>query len=222
MDTPAECKRNVKPRLSWKAQGDKSEPQWTVRPPYNVEHNLSISTRLETRSLIDAAVHGDGDAFALLVRPSLPAALASATLIAGSRCDGADAVQDALVAAWRGLASLRDPQAFPSWFRKLAVRSAMRTARRRRRIRVAELGLDVEVTDAGYVSMDRLLEIRNLDRAFDRLDPKDRLVLALRHACDLSTEEIATTLSVPAGTVKSRVHSAMQRLRAAYEAEERR
>jgi RNA polymerase sigma-70 factor, ECF subfamily len=187
-----------------------------------VEQNLTISTHPDARSLVDAARDGDGEAFARLVAPNLPAALAVATLIAGSRADGSDAVQDALIAAWRGLHSLRDPAAFPSWFRKLTVRSAMKAAGRRRRIRIAELSLDEPGADAGNNTLDRALELRALDRAFDRLEPKDRTILALRHARDFSTQSIAEVLSVPEGTVKSRVHSAMQRLRAAYEAEDRR
>jgi RNA polymerase sigma-70 factor (ECF subfamily) len=63
---------------------------------------------------------------------------------------------------------------------------------------------------------------RTLGRAFDRLDPDDRLILALHHYLGLSVAETATHLSIPAGTVKSRVHAAMDRLRAAYDAEERR
>jgi RNA polymerase sigma-70 factor (ECF subfamily) len=200
----------------------KSEPNVGVAAPYIVEHNLSISTHPDTRSLVNAARSGDGEAFARLVGPNLPAALVVASLIAGSSADGSDAVQDALVAAWRGLRSLRDPAAFPSWFRKLTVRSAMKTAGRRRHIRIAEFSLDEPGADAGHDPLDRALELRALDRAFDRLEPKDRTILALRHAGDLTTQSIAEVLSVPEGTVKSRVHSAMQRLRAAYEAEDRR
>lgn len=187
-----------------------------------MERNLSISTRLDSGSLVDAARDGNGDAFAMLVESSLPAALAVATLITGSRSDGSDAVQEALVAAWRGLSSLRDPAAFPSWFRTLTVRSAMKAARHSRKARIGEIGLDDVASEAVRNSIDRQIELRVLDRAFDRLDLKDRTVLALRHGAGLSTEAVAATLSIPEGTVKSRVHSAMQRLRAAYEAEERR
>ena len=61
-----------------------------------------------------------------------------------------------------------------------------------------------------------------LDRAFDRLSTDDRTLLTLRHLWDLPGAEIAQHLGIPEGTVKSRVHAAMNRLRAAYEAEERR
>jgi RNA polymerase sigma factor (sigma-70 family) len=187
-----------------------------------VEQNLSLSSISEFEPLVVAARDGDGKAFALLVQPCLSSCLAAAVVITGSSQDGSDAMQEALIAAWRGLGSLRDPAAFPSWFRKLVVRAAMKAARRRRGIRVTEMVLEAAPLHRADDSFDRMLEIRVLDRAFDRLDPKDRMVLALRYASGLSTEEIAGTLSIPEGTVKSRVHSAMQRLRAAYAAEERR
>lgn len=187
-----------------------------------MERNLTISTRSDAKPLVEAARSGDGAAFAQLVEPCIPSALALATLIAGSQSDGADAVQDALLAAWRSLGSLKEAAAFPSWFRTLAVRSAMKAGRHRQQIRFKELELDDAADYAQPDLVDRGFEFRILDRAFDRLEAKDRLILALRHANNLSTEAIAATLSIPEGTVKSRVHSAMQRLRAAYEAEERR
>ena len=61
-----------------------------------------------------------------------------------------------------------------------------------------------------------------LGRAFDRLDPKDRLILTLHHFWRLPVAETAGHLGIPEGTVKSRVHHALGRLRAAYDAEERR
>jgi RNA polymerase sigma-70 factor (ECF subfamily) len=170
---------------------------------------------------------GDGEAFAALVRPCLAAALATATVVTGSHADGADAVQDALISAWRGLPGLRDPAAFPAWFRRHVVRSAIHIAERSRRHRVVDLDIATPEADAlaaidGNRALDREFERRQMDRAFVRLDPKDRLILALRHSWDLPVAEVAQALGIPEGTVKSRVHQALKRLRAAYEAEERR
>jgi len=71
-------------------------------------------------------------------------------------------------------------------------------------------------------AIERAVERRTLGRAFDRLDPDDRLILTLHHFLGLPGAETATHLAIPIGTVKSRVHAAMERLRAAYDAEERR
>lgn len=169
------------------------------------------------RPLVVAAVAGDRDAFRLLVEPLVGMALGAATIITRSPADGADAVQDALLSAWRGLPQLREPEAFPAWFRQHVVRAAVRATRKRGR--VVELDVDVpDLTD----HLDRAMERRTLGRAFDRLDPDDRLLLTLHHFWGLQIAETATYLGIPSGTVKSRIHAAMARLRAAYDAEERR
>lgn len=172
-------------------------------------------TRL--RPLVDAAIAGDRDAFRLLVEPVVPRSLGLATLLTRSQSDAADAVQDALLSAWRGLPALRDPDAFPAWFRQHVVRAAMRTAKRRGRV----LELEVDTPDAPD-ALERALARRTLGRAFDRLGPDDRLILTLHHFLGLPVAETATHLGIPPGTVKSRVHAATARLRAAYDAEERR
>jgi RNA polymerase sigma factor (sigma-70 family) len=168
--------------------------------------------------LVRAAVAGDRGAFATLVEPSLAVALGGAIALTGSHADGADAVQDALLAAWQGLDRLRDPAAFPAWFRTHVVRAAIRVARRRGR--VVELDLAIEPSDP--TSLDRTLERRLLARAFDRLSPDDRALLTMRHLWDAPVAEVAEAIGIPAGTVKSRTHAAMARLRAAYDAEARR
>ena len=173
------------------------------------------SSRL--RPLVAAAIAGDRDAFRVLVEPVVPRALGLAAILTRSQTDAEDAVQDALLTAWRGLPGLRDADAFPAWFRQHVVRSAMRTAKRRGRV----LELDLNAPDAAD-ALDRAVEQRTLGRAFDRLEPDDRLLLTLHHYLGLPVAETATHLAIPIGTVKSRVHAAMGRLRAAYDAEERR
>ncbi len=183
---------------------------------------MELSLTMEAPALgelVAAARRGDHDAFTFLVSPHLETALRVARVVAGSPDDGTDAVQDALLSAWQGIGSLRDPQAFPAWFRRHVTRSAMKQAKRRGRGRVTEL--DVEAA-APVDMLDRAFAVRELDRAFDRLSTDDRTILTLRHLWDLPGAEIAQHLGIPEGTVKSRVHAAMNRLRAAYEAEERR
>jgi RNA polymerase sigma-70 factor (ECF subfamily) len=169
------------------------------------------------QSLVDAAVSGDREAFAALVGPELASALGGATIIAGSHADGADAVQEALLSAWLGLDALRDPDAFPAWFRRHVVRAAVRIARGR--ARVFELDPSQLEPDGG---VDRALAERQLARAFAKLEPGDRAVLTLRQLWDLPVDEASAVLGVPPGTVKSRLHHAMTRLRAAFDAEDRR
>jgi RNA polymerase sigma-70 factor (ECF subfamily) len=166
--------------------------------------------------LVEAACAGDRDAFGRLVGPYLASALGAATLIAGNDSDGADAAQDALLIAWQRLSELRNAEAFPAWFRSIVVRAALATARRTRHI----VELDMTVA-APLDQLDRALDLRTLRHALVRLDHKDRVLLTLHHYWELPVAETARLLGVPEGTVKSRVHHAMQRLRAAYDAEER-
>jgi RNA polymerase sigma-70 factor, ECF subfamily len=167
--------------------------------------------------LVERAVSGDRGAFDRLVEPYLAVALGAARLITGQEADAADAVQDALLRAWQGLGDLRDPLLFPAWFRQIVVRSATRFARRRGQ--VLELNLEAPgSTD----SLEREFDRRQLARAFDRLDSKDRALLTLHHYWQLPVAESARLLGLPEGTVRSRVHHAMRRLRAGYDAEVRR
>jgi len=170
-----------------------------------------------TAGLVAAARRGDRDAFRMLVEPDLAAALGTARIVTRSEADASDAVQEALLSAWQGLDSLREPDAFRAWFRRHVVRAALRAATRRGRV----LELDLAAI-APEGELDRALEKRTLGRAFGRLDARDRLLLTLHHFWDLPIAETAAHLGIPEGTVKSRVHYAMDRLRAAYAAEERR
>lgn len=175
--------------------------------------------RTSLEPLVTAARAGERDAFRALVEPHLGIALGVSTILTGSAADGADAVQEALLSAWQGLDSLREPDAFPAWFRRHVIRAASRASRARDRGRVVELDASLALaTD----DLDRVIEGRTLGRAFDRLDGADRLLLTLRHVWGLPVAESAEILDVPEGTVKSRLHYAMQRLRAAYDAEDRR
>jgi RNA polymerase sigma factor (sigma-70 family) len=167
--------------------------------------------------LVAAARAGDRDAFRALVEPDLGAAIGSATILTGSRADAADAVQEALLSAWQGLGSLREPDAFPAWFRRQVIRAATRIAGRHGRI----VELDLEMPGSTG-DMEREVERRTLARAFRALSPDDRLLLTLHHFWGLPVTETAAHLRIPEGTVKSRVHYAMERLRAAYDAEDRR
>jgi RNA polymerase sigma-70 factor, ECF subfamily len=194
----------------------KNEPNDSSGALVGMESDLT-STSAGRAALVESARAGSRDAFGQLVSPHLAAALGTARLVAGSAEDGADAVQEALLSAWQGLDSLRDPDAFPAWFRRQVVRAALRSAKRQHRL--TELNLEHPAPGG---ALEQALAVRQLDRAFDQLDPGDRVVLALRHAWDLPGIEIARLLEIPEGTVKSRVHAALTRLRAAYDAEDRR
>jgi RNA polymerase sigma-70 factor (ECF subfamily) len=167
--------------------------------------------------LVERAVRGDRGAFERLVEPHLRVALGAAHLITGNEADAADAVQDALLKTWQSLDSLRDPKVFPAWFRRIVIRSATGGAQGRQRL----VELDLEAP-APADTLEREFDRRQLARAFARLEPKDRVLLTLHHYWQMPVAESAALLGLPEGTVRSRVHHALERLRASYDAEDRR
>ena len=170
--------------------------------------------------LVDAAVRGDRGAFERLVEPYLSVALGAARLITGNESDAGDAVQDALLASWQSLDDLRNPELFAAWFRKIVIRSSTRCVQRRRHL--VEMDLESQDPAGAADSVEREFDRRQLARAFARLDPKDRVLLTLHHYWQMPVAETAQLLGLPEGTVRSRVHHALRRLRAGFEAEERR
>lgn len=206
-------------RRDGNVKGAKIEPIPAAGPPIDMEAAFDpvLAEPLGTAALVAAARRGDRDAFGRLVEPELPIALGACAVLTRSQADAADAVQEALVSAWRGLGSLRDPLAFRAWFRTHVVRSAVRVVKRRGR--VVELDLAAAAPDG---ELERAVERRLLGRAFDRLTADDRLLLTLRHLWDAPVAEVAAILGVPEGTVKSRTSAALERLRVAYDAETRR
>jgi DNA-directed RNA polymerase specialized sigma24 family protein len=85
------------------------------------------------RDLIERAMAGDHDAFSELARAAIARLYAAAQLILRDPVASEDAIQETLVAAWRDLSALRDPDRFDAWLHRLLVRACYREARRGRR-----------------------------------------------------------------------------------------
>lgn len=172
------------------------------------------------RELVLRAQRGEEAAFASLALDIGDRLHATAHHILGDPDLAADAVQVALIDMWRKLPQLREPEAFRAWAYRIVVRSAHAEIARRARWRVAGSPVEVE-PDAGRDEMRGVDDRDQLERGFGRLGVEHRTVLVLKHYAGLSNPEIATALSVPEGTVRSRLFHAMQTLRAALEADQR-
>ena len=165
---------------------------------------------------------GDPSAFEALVEPRVVPMTRTAMAILGSEADARDAVQDALVMAWRELASLRDPDAFDAWLTRILVNRCKRGLRGVATRRVREVPVDALTGTAEPGSPDSAsasLERRALERAFERLSIDERTLLVLHHLEGRSLESIAAVLKVPTGTAKSRLHAARKALEKALERE---
>ena len=172
------------------------------------------------RDLVERARRGDHDAFATLAGAAISRLDSAAWLILRDREQASDAVQNALVRAWRDLPTLRDPDRFDAWLHRLLVRACIDEARRLRRHRV-DLHLDnltpIPIAGAESTIVDR----DQIERGFVRLTPELRAVVVLHHYLDLSLPDVAASLEIPLGTAKSRLHRALGLLRAALDADAR-
>jgi RNA polymerase sigma-70 factor (ECF subfamily) len=176
------------------------------------------------RDLVERAKAGDHDAFSELARVSIGRLYVVARLILRDDGKAEDATQEALLAAWRHLAGLRDPDRFEAWLHRLLVNACYREARKGRRRRSIEVHVDpLTMPEApGAVDSDFDLADRDqLERGFRRLDVDQRTVLVMHYYLGFSLDDAAEVLGVPPGTVRSRLHRAINAMRAALEADAR-
>ena len=170
------------------------------------------------RDLVVRAQGGDREAFAALVGLTSDRMYALAARILRDNDLAEDALQGALIAAWRQLPALRDPDRYEAWVRKVLVNACYAEARRRRSWATNIRVLPVD----GPAGPDELISVDDrdaLDRAFRRLSVEQRAVFVLHHHQGLPLVEIAETLGIPAGTARSRLHYATRVLRGAIEAD---
>ncbi len=171
--------------------------------------------------LVERAQRGDHQAFAVLAGAAINRLDAAARLILRDPELARDAVQEALVRAWRDLPGLRDPDRFEAWLHRLLVHACLDLARSRRRHR-SEVELR-PIDDSPAPDELTSVAIRDeLSRGFRRLEPDQRAVIVLHYYLGLPLPEAAATLGLPLGTAKSRLSRALQALRAALDAESRR
>jgi RNA polymerase sigma-70 factor (ECF subfamily) len=172
------------------------------------------------QALVDLARRGDEEAFADLARAVGDRLMAIAFRILRDADRAEDAVQHTLVTAWRELPTLRDDDRFDAWLRRILVHACYAEARRRR-IWAANVRLLPTDEPDGSDDMAAVVERDRLERGFRRLTPEHRAIFVLHHYVGLTLPEVADELGLPLGTVKSRLHYAVQALRAALDADAR-
>ena len=163
------------------------------------------------------------EAFANVMERQLDAAYRLAAVILGDAAEAEDAVHDAAVSAWRSRDLLRDPARFEAWFSRIVVNGCRDRLRARRRHAIVELpaaALDVAGAREHPDPLGALAARDSIARGFALLEPDERIVLVLRFWRDLPIDEIAERTGVPSGTVKSRLHHALARLRSALAVDE--
>ena len=166
------------------------------------------------RGRVDAAVE-----FSRLADRYLDTAYRLASVILGDPTEAEDAAHDAAVLAWRRFGTLLDPDRFEQWFCRIVLNVCRDRLRHRRRHPIVELP-DGDDHGGGLRAPDQtggLLARDALERAFIHLEPDHQIVVALRYYRDMTVDEMARRLDIPVGTVKSRLHHALRRLRTEME-----
>jgi RNA polymerase sigma-70 factor (ECF subfamily) len=169
--------------------------------------------------LIRAAQHGDDKAFAELVRRYQRPVYRVAYALTRNASDADDLAQETFVRAFQALARFRPGEPLYPWLARIATNQAFSLFRRRRRRPETPLeplveagrqwGADDDPAEAAEARERR----QQLQRAFERLSPEHRVVLTLRVVEEMSYEAIAQTLTVPIGTVMSRLSRARAELK---------
>jgi RNA polymerase sigma-70 factor (ECF subfamily) len=164
------------------------------------------------RDLVEQARRGDREAFAVLVHQVSDQLYAVAQRILRDHGLAEDALQNALVLAWRRIPHLREPDRFEAWIHRILVNACYDESQRARPwvASVRILPVDGPSTPDGSAA---LADRDELERAFRRLPVDQRAVFVLHHYLGLPLVEVAEILDIPAGTARSRLHYATRGLR---------
>lgn len=167
--------------------------------------------------LVAAARTGDRAALAQLVRFRSPRLTAHAVRLLGDVEGARDVVQDAWIEIIRGFGSLRDVQAFLPWALRIVTRRVARVIKRRQRDRALAADyvqeVDMTVAEAGPAAVDGA----RVRAAIGHLSRDQAATVALFYLADMNVAEVAMAMDVPAGTVKTRLMHARDKLRAILE-----
>ncbi len=169
--------------------------------------------------LVDRARRGDREAFDVLAAGAVDRIYGIARLVLRDTELAEDATQDALVRAWRDLPTLRDIERFDAWLYRLTVHACADIGRHRRRWRAEVTVLPTEPAEPDGISA--LADRDQIERGLRRLTDAQQTILIMSFYVGLSPSETAIALDIPVGTAKSRLHYAIEALRAALAADER-
>ncbi len=181
----------------------------------------------EATQLMTAARTGSVEAFETLFQKVRGNAFQAARSLVGSHEDAQDLTQEAFIKAYRARASYDPKQPFLPWFHRILRNTCFSFLRKRGRLRESSIhsggsadGSDQNwdiVDDAAQAPSDAMESSERVDAfasALEKLSARDREIIVLRHYQELSYRDIADALSVPEGTVMSRLFHARKRLKA--------
>ena len=163
----------------------------------------------------DATLADRHEAFCELVRLFQDMAYACAYAVLGDFCLAEDAAQEAFISAWQKLGQLRQPEAFPGWFRRVLLTECNRLTRGRRQGTISiDEGMNLHDPNADQQTLIEIAELTTaLSKAIERLSLNERMVVILFYVKEHSQKDISAFLDVPSTTVAKRLYSARLHLR---------
>ncbi len=170
--------------------------------------------------LVQASQQGNQDAFALLVQRHQRFVFNLSFRILQDYEDARESTQEAFLLAWQGLPSFRGEARFATWLYRIAYHCCLRQIERRKQEQALQTVMEAEQTLKGRKperQVEEILEQRErqavVREEMERLPTRYRMVLILRHLQEMSYEEIAEVLTLPVGTVKTRLFRARNLLK---------
>jgi RNA polymerase sigma-70 factor (ECF subfamily) len=164
------------------------------------------------REVYRAAIHGDRDAFEMIIRTHSRTLFAIAYGILQNREEAEDAVQDALVKAWKSRWRVRDPQKFPAWLCMITRHRARDVFRKRRPALFSEEIAETPASDPSVLSDSSALD-RQLQSALAALPELHRSALTLRYFEELDYASIEELLGLTNGALRGILGRALASLR---------
>jgi RNA polymerase sigma-70 factor (ECF subfamily) len=182
--------------------------------------DLSVEASQDEAELIRAALRGNGAAWEALVRTHQEPVFRYAYLIQGDRDEAEDTAQETFIRAYRALERFDISRPLRPWLLSIAAnlarnrfRSLGRYVTALRRMVIENPGRSTSVESLSIEQIDA----QSLWQALQKMDAADRQVIYLRFFLELSVEETAQAMSTAEGTIKSRLHRALGRLRTIIE-----
>jgi RNA polymerase sigma-70 factor, ECF subfamily len=164
------------------------------------------------REQYQAAIHGDRDAFEMIIRTQSRPLFAIAYGILQNREEAEDAVQDALVKAWKSRWRVRDPEKFPAWLGSIARHRAHDILRRRRSVPLDEQLMEIASTDAQDPTGEAERQ-QQVHSAMATLPELHRAAIALRYLENMDYATIERTLGLTNGALRGILGRALGAMR---------
>ena len=180
--------------------------------------DVPVPDELDETSLVVRAQEGDARAFELLARRHQAALYRLAVRVMGDPAEAEDALQEALLDAWRRIGRFRGDSAFSTWMYRVVTNRCLGMLRRRRPVPVEEIEAPAPAQDSPERAAERGAGMAALRRALAQLPDEQRVCWVLREMEGLSYTEISEITGATEDAVRGRIHRARTRLAEAMRA----